>query len=63
MRCPLYHLKKLWRTGLAEYDELEGIAWEWQSAEGSASKVPLARESVGPNPTDRKKMEPRSMCL
>lgn len=46
---------KLWRAGLAEYDEMEGIAWEWQSADGSTSKAPLARESVGPNPTDRGK--------
>src|ERR1039457_272098 len=21
---------RLWRAGLAEYDEMEGIAWEWQ---------------------------------
>ena len=45
----------LWRRGLAEYDEMEGIAWEWQSIDGSMMKAPLARESVGPNPTDRGK--------
>ena len=38
---------RLWQAGLAEYDEMEGIAWRWQS--------PLAREAVGPNPTDREK--------
>jgi putative transposase len=48
----------IWRKGLAEYDELEGIAWEWQSADGTINKAPLARESVGPNPTDRGKMVP-----
>ena len=42
----------LWRRGLAEYDELEGIAWLWESADGSNLEAPLARESVGPNPTD-----------
>lgn len=31
----------LWDLGLAEHDELEGIAWRWQG--------------VGPNPTDRGK--------
>jgi len=45
----------LWKRGLAEYDEMEGIAWEWQSIDGSMMKAPLARESVGPNPTDRGK--------
>jgi transposase len=43
----------LWRAGLAEYDELEGIAWEWQSIDGTQGKAPLAREAVGNNPTDR----------
>jgi transposase len=46
---------RLWRAGLAEYDELEGIAWEWQSIDGTMVKAPLAREDVGPNPTDRGK--------
>lgn len=46
---------QLWRAGLAEYDELEGIAWEWQSIDGSMVKAPLAIEAVGPNPTDRGK--------
>jgi transposase len=45
----------LWQAGLAEYDELEGIAWEWQSADGAMVKAPMAREAVGPNPTDRGK--------
>ena len=46
---------KLWRRGLAEYDEMGGIAWSWQSIDGALIKAPLARESVGPNPTDRGK--------
>jgi transposase len=45
----------LWRAGLAEYDDLEGIAWRWQSIDGSVMKAPLAQASVGPNPTDRGK--------
>ena len=45
----------LWRAGLAEYDEMEGIAWKWQSIDGSTIKAPLAREATGPNPTDRGK--------
>ena len=47
--------EKLWQRGLAEYDELQGISWEWQAADGSNLEAPLAQESVGPNPTDRGK--------
>ncbi len=45
----------LWRAGLAEYDEMEGIAWRWQSVDGAMVKAPLALEAVGRNPTDRGK--------
>ena len=45
----------LWRAGLAEYDEMAGIAWRWQSIDGALMKAPLAQETVGPNPTDRGK--------
>jgi transposase len=46
---------RLWQAGLAEYDEMEGIAWEWQSIDGAMVKAPLAQIAVGPNPTDRGK--------
>ena len=46
---------KLWQAGLAEYDQMEGIAWEWQSIDGSNIKSPMALETVGKNPTDRGK--------
>jgi len=45
----------LWQAGLAEYDEMEGIVWRWQSIDGTLLKAPLTQESVGPNPTDRGK--------
>lgn len=45
----------LWKAGLAEYDEMEGIAWRWRSVDGAMMKAPLAQEAVGPNPTDRGK--------
>ena len=47
--------RELWRKGLAEYAEMAGIAWHWQAADGTNIEAPLARESVGPNPTDRGK--------
>ena len=46
---------RLWQAGLAEYDEMEGIAWRWQSIDGAMFKAPLAQEAVGRNPTDRGK--------
>jgi len=46
---------KLWQAGLAEYDGMQGIAWQWQAADGAMGKAPLATECVGPNPTDRGK--------
>ena len=45
----------LWQSGLAEYDDLQGIAWEWQSIDGAMVKAPLVQESVVANPTDRGK--------
>ncbi len=32
---------KIWKAGLAEYDEMEGIAWRWQSIDGAMGKAPL----------------------
>jgi transposase len=52
-RCGVF--ARLWRRGLAEYDDMEGIAWSWQSIDGAMVKAPLAQEAVGPNPTDRGK--------
>jgi len=43
----------LWRLGLAECDEFEGVAWRWQSVDGAMMNVPLAQQSVGLNPMDR----------
>ena len=47
--------QKLWQAGLAEYDGMHGIAWQWQAADGAMGKAPLATECAGPNPTDRGK--------
>jgi hypothetical protein len=52
---------RLWQAGLAEYDEMEGIAWEWQSLDGTQGKAPLAQEAVGNNPTDREKKGPSAV--
>jgi hypothetical protein len=46
----------LWLSGLTECDEMEGIAWDWQSVDGTMAKAPLALAWVGSNPTDRRKI-------
>ena len=53
---------ELWRAGLAEYDAMEGIAWDWQSIDGAMGKAPLAQECAGPNPTDRGKKRTQAQC-
>ncbi len=45
----------LWQAGLSEYDEIEGIEWEWQSVDGAMTKAPFAKGATGLNPTDRAK--------
>jgi putative transposase len=44
---------KIWRAGMAEYDEMEGIAWNWQSIDGFMGKAPPTQECVVPNSADR----------
>lgn len=52
---------RLWSAGLAEFDEMVGIDWEWQSLDGALTKAPFARaatareQGFGHNPTDRGK--------
>ena len=53
---------RLWRKGLAEYDEMEGISWLWQSIDSAMNKAPLAQEAVGPSPTDRGKKRKQTPC-
>jgi len=47
--------KALWQAGLAEYGELAGIEWEWQSVDGVMTKAPFGHPASGANPTDRGK--------
>jgi putative transposase len=46
---------RMWQAGLNEYDELKGIEWKWQAADGTITKAPLGGEKTGKNPTDRGK--------
>lgn len=41
---------RLWQEGLAEYDALKGIDWEWLSMDGAMTKAPLGGEKGGAEP-------------
>jgi putative transposase len=47
--------RALWEAGLTEYDELQGIEWEWQAVDGAMTKSPFGGAATGANPTDRGK--------
>ncbi len=47
--------RRMWRAGLAEYADCEGIAWRWQAVDSATTKAPLGGAATGPNPTDRGK--------
>jgi transposase len=52
----------LWKAGLAECDEMEGISWKWRSLDGAMVKAPLAQEAVGAKPADRGKKRKQAPC-
>ena len=47
--------KALWQAGLEEYDEGQGIEWEWQAVDGAMTKAPFGKAATGANPSDRGK--------
>jgi putative transposase len=47
--------KALWQAGLHEYDDVQGIQWEWQAVDGVMTKAPFAGAATGAHPTDRSK--------
>lgn len=36
--------RKIWETGLVEYNERKGIDWTWQAMDGAMTKAPLGGE-------------------
>ncbi len=41
---------KLWQLGVAQFDELQGIDWNWLSMDGAMTKAPLGGEKDGTEP-------------
>lgn len=49
---------QLWQAGLEQFDELQGIDWEWLSLDGAMSKAPLGGEKNRPQ-SDRPRQSRR----
>jgi len=47
--------ERVWAAGLEEFDEVEGIEWEWQSLDGTQIKAPFGGGATGANPVERRK--------
>ncbi len=45
-----------WEQGLAVYEALQGIDWEWLAMDGAMTKAPLGGKQGGKHPTDRGKI-------
>src|SRR3984893_18586180 len=45
-----------WQVGLQEYEELEGIQWEWQAVDGAMTKAPLGKAARA-RQSDRSRQE------
>ncbi len=50
--------QRLWQAELQQYDELVGIAWDWQSVDSSSVKAPFAQPLSDPLPLIAANKEP-----
>jgi putative transposase len=48
-------LEEIWAELVRECDELGGVSWTWQAADGVMGKSRFSGDKRGPNPTDRAK--------
>src|SRR4029453_10469701 len=53
----------LWGQGLAAYDALQRIDWEWLAMDGAMTKAPPGGKKVGKHPTDRGKIGTKRSVL
>ena len=47
--------ERMWQASLLDYDNENGLEWEWQAIDGAMTKAPLGGAGTGANPTDRGK--------
>ncbi len=41
---------KLWKAGVEQFDELQGLDWAWLSMDGAMTKALLGGKKIAPNP-------------
>ena len=56
-------LEGIWATLIEECQELDGVDWEWQSADCSHGKGAFRGGAIGRNPTDRGKAGSKKSIL
>ena len=56
-------LEEIWAYLVAECQELGGVHWEWQAADGVMGKSRFEGGARGPSPTDRAKMGTKKSVL
>jgi len=56
-------MKQIWAVLVSECDELGGVQWEWQAADGWLGKARFGGKKVGKNPTDRGKKGTKKSVL
>lgn len=49
---------RLWQVGVEQFDELQGIEWDWRSMDGAMTKAPLGGEKNRPE-SDRPRQRRR----
>jgi transposase len=55
--------QELWRLALEEYDDLQGIDWEWQSLDGAMTKAPLGGEKNREKPHRSRQARRQTFCV
>ncbi len=56
-------LEEIWACLVSECEQLGGVSWEWQAADGVMGKSRFEGDKRGPNPTDRAKMGTKKHLL
>lgn len=54
--------EELWRLGLEEYDQLQGIDWRWQSMDGAMTKAPLGGGKNRQKPDGSRQRRRQTKC-
>ncbi len=60
--CEAGVFEELWAVALGVYDDLKGLEWKWQSADGAMTKSPLAGMPRGRTRRTVARKAPSEVC-